>query len=89
MTHYETLMSLIGYCIIANQLWYINTAGLAITLNESQKSSAPPFIPPQWLKLFWVGVSGASYQPPTHHSTRHQHPIQFEHLNCSTLHVTM
>ena len=20
------------------------------------------------LKLFWVGVSGASYQPPTHHS---------------------
>ena len=30
-------------------LWYINTTGLAITLNESWKGSASPFIPPQWL----------------------------------------
>ena len=25
--------------------------GLAITLNKSQKGSAPPFIPPQWLHV--------------------------------------
>ena len=36
--------------IIANQLWCkhvvcINTIGLAITINESQKGSAPPFSP--------------------------------------------
>ena len=33
-------------------LWYINTTGLAITLNESWKGSASPFIPPQWLTPF-------------------------------------
>ena len=29
-------------------LWYINTTGLAITLNESWEGSASPFISPQW-----------------------------------------
>ena len=28
-------------------MWYVNTTGLAITINESQKGSAPPFSPPQ------------------------------------------
>ena len=39
--------------------WYINSTGLAITLNESQKSSAPPFIPPQWtwLNFFRIGLT--------------------------------
>ena len=54
LTHYETLMTLIGYCITANQLWCEHIVyqyfRLAITLIESQKGSAPPFIPPQW---FW------------------------------------
>ena len=31
------------------------------------------------LKLFWVVVSGASYQPPA--GTTNTHPKQFEHLN--------
>ena len=35
LTRYETLTPLIGYCIIAV---------LAVTLQESQKGSAPPFI---------------------------------------------
>ena len=52
LTHYKTLMTLIGYCIIAdllwlNILWCINTTGLASTLNECQKGCASPFIPPQ------------------------------------------
>ena len=42
LTHYVTLVTLIGYCIIANQScckhWYIITKGLAI-----QKGSAHPF----------------------------------------------
>ena len=45
LTRYETLLSLIGYFIIANQLWckriVPKNALLDITLNESQKGSAP------------------------------------------------
>ena len=43
----ETSMSMIiaDQLIMMWPLWYINTTGLAITLNESQKGSASPFIP--------------------------------------------
>ena len=51
LTQYETLRTLIGYCIIANHVCKhscgVNTTGLAITLNESRKGSASPFIQPQ------------------------------------------
>ena len=51
LTHYETPMTPIGYLIMDNQLyakkWDINTTGLAITIIECQKGSAPPFSPSQ------------------------------------------
>ena len=51
LTHYETLMTPIGYLIMDNQLYakklYINTTVLAITINENQQCSAPQFSPPQ------------------------------------------
>ena len=51
LTHYETPMTPIGYLIMDNQLyaktWYIDTTGLAITINKNQQGSAPQFTPPQ------------------------------------------
>ena len=53
--------------------WYINTAGLAITLIESQKGSASPFIPPQWILYYchWFNMINAECLYECN-STRHE-----------------
>ena len=58
-------MTLIGYCVMASHRYYpsmryINTTSLAIAIDESQKGSAPPFSPPQWIQVIVISIIGHS-----------------------------
>ena len=56
LNRYEKMMPLIGYCIIANQLWYKHVqpqrCGFSRHTNVSQKGSALPFVSPQCAYLW-------------------------------------